>query len=637
MTDKVYYNDERGTTNAVGSFDMWWKGDKAKVADNVFAMVDMLKQTDSDRFKRNVQQLRLYGNQNVDGFFPQQYTNILAPALPEARIKYNIISSMTDTVTSKIGKMKPRITFLTSGGTWDDQMRSKKLTKFIDGAFYKNKVYPMHRDMFRDGCVFDAGILKHYIDNGSIKSERVVSTEICVDQMDAMYGDPSHLYHVKWMRIDELVEQFGGGENDIEQRIKSSGETAEGAMQFNNKLSDHVQVVEAWKRPTGPDAGDGRHVICVENATLIDEEYDKDYFPFTFFHWARPVVGFWGQSLADRLTGNQLEINKMLRIIQRSFHLGSAFKVFLEYGSKVAREHINNEIGSIVYYSGSRPEFYVPQTVHSEFFSFLEWLIRSSYEEAGISQLSASAKKPAELESGRALREYHLIETERFASTAQSYEESFMHTARVYLDLAKELYEDGVDIEIHTGSKKFLESVKWSEIDVSGDDYIMKMYPTSMLPTEPAGRIATIQEWVNSGVIPPEEGMRLMDFPDVEEYRSLQDSPIDDMYYVLENLLYKGRFLSPEPFEDLAYGLEFMQKAYLRARVDEAPEDRLELMRRWISQAERLENKRKQAAAEMQAQAQMTAGAAPQQAPMAEAQGAPQMAAEVAPGIPNVG
>jgi hypothetical protein len=38
------------------------------------------------------------------------------------------------------------------------------------------------------------------------------------------------------------------------------------------------------------------------------EDYDKSYFPFTFFRWSPRLTGFWGDSLANRLTGNQIEI-----------------------------------------------------------------------------------------------------------------------------------------------------------------------------------------------------------------------------------------------------------------------------------------------------------------------------------------
>jgi hypothetical protein len=603
----------------MSNIPLWWKLPEGEKHNAVFDILEVLEREDADRFKRNVQGIRLYGNVDINGYFPGQYTNILSPALPEARVKYNIISSTTDTVTSKIGKMKPRITYLTSGGRWDEQYRSQKLTKWTDGIFEENGIYRLHQHMFRDGCVTDAGCLYHYIHDGDIKTERVLSTEIFVDKLDAMYGNPTHLYRRKYMRREDLKDMFKGDTVALEAIDRAKGYYQD-SLRADDKLDTHVAIVEAWHLKSSKSADDGRRVIVIENHTLVDEEYTKPYFPFTFFHWAPPIVGFWGQSLADRLTGNQLEVNKMLRIIQKSFHLGSAFKVFLEYGSKVAKEHLNNEIGSIVYYNGTKPEFYVPQTVHPEFFQFLEWLIQSSYEEAGISQLSAASRKPAELESGRALREFNLIETERFATVAQAYEDTFLTTAEIYLDLANELYkEDKVDTTMTVSTRRLVESIKWSEVAVERKDYIMRKFPTSMLPSEPAGRIATIEGWINAGLIDPDEGKRLLDFPDIEAAQSLKTASTDIIHMMIEKMLYRGEYYPPEPFMDLAKAIPTMQDAEQKALLDEAPEERIDLLRDWIEQARAMVQKAQEAqmAQQAQIQAQAQAGAQPQQAPVA--------------------
>jgi hypothetical protein len=278
----------------------------------------------------------------------------------------------------------------------------------------------------------------------------------------------------------------------------------------------------------------------------------------------------------------------MLRIIQKSFHLGSAFKVFLEHGSRVSKEHLNNDIGSIVYYSGNEPKFHVPQTIHPEYFQHLQFLIQSSYEEAGISQMSASSRKPAGIESGKAIREYNDIETERFALISQSYEASFLDTAKQYVDLVKEMAEDGIDYTVTAESKKFIESIKWSEVDVEDNEFIMQMFPVSMLPHTPAGRLQFIQELMQDGFIPREYALRLLDFPDLDSFVSMATSSIDDIMHVLDKIMVDGIYIAPEPFQDLMTGITVFQSAYLRGKTEDVPEDRLELMRIWIESAQAL-------------------------------------------------
>lgn len=594
---------------------LWWESSESDVSNDIFNTMRTIVNSSDEREQRNIRCAKLYGNREFSGLNPFNSAGLAsAPiTLPENRVKVNIISSMCDTAAAKISKMKPKVTFLTNGGNWTLQQNTKKLTTFMNGLFYKNDIHKLHQVGFRDSTIFDIGALKHFIQKRKIVTERTIATELVVDPTDAMYGTPRSLYQYKYVHKNVLKAQFKKFAAGIDMSVGS----LENAQYGRDPSNQFVVVIEAWHLPSVEGAKDGRHVICTSHAVLSDSKWEKDYFPFTFFRWSEPLTGFYGQSLAERLTGNQLEINKMLRIIQRSFHLGSAFKVFLESGSKVVKEHINNEVGSIVYYTGTKPDYYVPQTVHPEYFRHLEFLISSSYEEAGISQLSASSRKPAGIESGKAMREYNDIETERFAITSQCYESSFLTTAKIYTDLLEDLREAGHDYEVLAESKKFVESIKWSDTKVAGNEIIMQMFPTSALPQTPAGRMQWIQELVNSGFIPQEFAIKLLDFPDIESYTSLTNASLDDLLATIEAIVDGGKFTPPEPYQDLKTGLKLFQSAYLKAKRDDVPEERLELLRRWMTSAD----------------AMLTASQPqqPQQAP------APEQAASMPEGSPAVG
>ncbi len=561
----------------------WWKmEDELDTAKRLYETVQRINMQQTGRMDRNLRSLQLYGNSDIIASTPYAYAKIATPVLPENRVKVNIISSMCDTVSAQIAKMKPRVSFLTSGGNSMAQDQAKKLSKFSDGMFYRNDVYQLHKDMFRDATVLDIGALKHYISEGEICTERVLATELVTDVADSLYGRPQSLYQVKYMEKDAAIALFP----KARAAIQSSANNIELRGYEPKTNSTYVVIIEAWHLPVDKKGTFGRHVIAVENGVCLDEEWKKDYFPFTFMRWAPQIYGFWGQSLADRLMGNQIEINKMLRIIQKSFHLGSTFKVFLEYGSKVAKEHLNNEIGSIVYYTGAKPDYYVPKVVSEEYFRHLDWLIQKSYEEAGISEMSAQSIKPAGLDSGRALREYQDIQTNRFSLVAQLYEQTFLETARQYIELAKELADEGIDFEVVAQSKKFIESIKWSEVKLKENDYIMQMFPVSMLPHEPAGRLQFVQELMQSGMITPDFGLQLLDFPDLESYMSLKTAAVEDLMATLSNILSKGEYTPPEPEQDLVNGVKMFQSAYLRGKNDKTPTARLELVLRWMSQAQ---------------------------------------------------
>ena len=601
----------------------WWKADKSIVEKPIFDMISYIHMNQQGRQDMNLRCALLYGNYPMSAISPMGgYGGAGLPQLPENRVKINIISSMCDTVTSKIAKMKPRVRFLTDRGNWEVQEKAKKLTQFSDGLFYRNGVIGLHQQMFKDAAIFDVGALKHYREGNRVCSERVLGSELLVDWSDAMYGDPRCLYQIKYVAKSVLKDSHPTAVFNID-RAASAASSVDSAARRDQ---DFVLVVEAWHLPSSPGAEDGRHVICISNETFLDEPWTKDYYPFTFYRWSTPVVGWYGQSLAERLIGNQVEINKMLRIIQRSFHLGSAFKVFLEYGSKVAKEQLNNEIGAVVYYSGAKPDYFVPQTVHPEYFEHLRFLIQSSYEEAGISQLSAAARVPAGIDggSGKALREYNDLETERFIINSQQYEQTFLTTARIYIDLVKEIADDGEDIAVVAESKSFVKTINWSEIQLKDNDFVMKMFPASSLPTTPAGRLKYVEELIDAGFVDRAYATDLLDFPDIEEYNSLSNAIVEDIKWTAYKMLYENEYSSPEPMQGLQLGVDTMRLYYLRAKREGAPEDRLELLLRWITTAEALVQK---AAA---AQAMVNPAQAPQQAPVPQVNPEAQMVAPMA-------
>ena len=49
-----------------------------------------------------------------------------------------------------------------------------------------------------------------------------------------------------------------------------------------------------------------------------------------------------------------------------------------------------------------------------------------------------------------------------------------------------------------------------------------------------------------------------------------------------------GIYEAPEPYQNLQLGLRLFQNAYLMYKGQNAPEDRLELLRQWVSDAQAL-------------------------------------------------
>ena len=455
------------------------------------------------------------------------------------------------------------------------QRKAKRLTKFTSGQFYGSKIYEVAPKVFLDACVFGTGVMKIFEHDGEIKCERVFPDEIVVDDLEARYGNPRQMFQRKVVDKQVLASLFPEFAEDIHNA--SSVEDDDTLY----RASEQIECIEAWHLPSSKDAKDGRHVIAIENATLMDDSWERDDFPFAFIRWTNRLLGFFGQGLAEQLTGIQVEINRLLRNIQQQMHLATP-KVFVESGSKISKAHINNEIWGVIEYAGTPPQFFVPKTVSGEIFSHLDRLFNRAYEIAGVSQLAAGAKKPAGLESGVALREFQDIESERFLMVAKAYEQLFLDAADQMIDIAREVSARGESFEVISQGDDDIEKIKWADIDLERNEYVMKVYPTSLLPTTPAAKLQKVIEMLQAGMLTQQEARALLDYPDLEAVNNMATASQELFNMMIERILEKGIYQAPEPYMNLSMGIAMMQSAYLRAKINSVPEARLDLFRRFI-------------------------------------------------------
>lgn len=563
----------------------WWTAKNKDLYQELFAFVSALESRQQYRTADNLRFARLYGNYDLSGLDVVSYSRSENSYNTVNRVTLNIVQSMIDTVVSKITKNRPKATFLTSGGDFSLQTKAKKLTKFIEGIYSYSDFYEKAALAFTDACIFGTGCVKIYIERGEIKVERVFIEEIKVDDVECYYSKPRQMHQEKYVHKDVLQQMFPKFRREIEvaSNIDSTGQGS-----YMGDLKEMVKVIESWHLPSGPNAKDGKHSICISNATLFEEDYYKDYFPFVFFRWNTRPVGFFGQGLAEQLQGLQLEINKTLRTIQVSMHLVSVPKLLVEASSKIVSSHLNNKIGGVIKYAGTPPQYSPLGGIPSELFSHVDRLYQRSYEIAGISQLSAQSLKPAGLDSGKAIRTFNDIETERFMSVGKRYEKAFLDAAEIMIDLGKDIYEKNEDFGVKSSDGKFVETIKWKDVNMDADKYLMQIFPTSALSTTPAARLADVQDMLTANLINREQAISLLDFPDLESTMDLLTSDNRNLEKVIETMMDEGKYFPPEPYQNLENAVRKVQQAYLMYRLRNAPEERLELLRQYMEDCQTL-------------------------------------------------
>lgn len=591
----------------------WWAaGTKADRAAEALATAAYLKTEQQYRQRQASIQARMYGNMPLSNGVGSNFTRINTPNnLPVDRPTMNVIQSCVDTLVSRISQSRPRPLFLTDNGDYKQRKLAKQMNEFISGELYSTKAYELAPMILRDAAILGTGVIKVYEENKRNNIERVLITELLVDSNDGFYGSPRSMYHLKLVDRAVLKHLFP--------EYRSKVESAEQAYPDNSgesskTISDQVMLVEAWHLPSGPDAGDGRHVICCTAGDLIDEEYKCDDFPFVFMHYSPRLVGFWAQGLAEQLAGTQIEINKLLVTISQSISLVGVPRVFVEDGSKVVKAHLNDKIGAIVTYRGTKPTYEVAPSVHPELYAQLQRLIDYAYQQSGISALAATSQKPAGLNSGEAIRNYDDLQSDRFATLNKRYDHFFT-------DLAYKLIDGAVDIAEETGeystvypNKDGSKEIDLPEIKKLDNPYVVQCFDSSSLPKDPSGRLQKVTEMMQSGIIDPQEGRRLLDFPDLAQVDKLATAAEERIYQQLDAIVDSSKYDGPDPYTDIMLGKKIIAQYYNLYAAAKLEESKLELLRQWQAQLLALE----QAAMPPQPVPGAAPMAVPQQAPVSD-------------------
>lgn len=581
--------ERRRATKSTANGTRWWLCSDDDLPDAILSQIGQIIQADRGRIDSYNTYAKLYGTWVPTFWNGYQLANSGKPTSPvKDRLTYNIVQSCIDTLTARISQNKPKPMFLTSAGDSKLQRKAKKLDAFCYGAFYNGRLYEMGPKGFRDECVFGEGIIHPYASGGQVKYERVLPYELLVDYLESHYGPESTktLFRIKNIDRSALIEEYP----DKEEQIRAMPNTAQFISAANRSISDQVTIAEAWRLPLSKDKP-GRHAIVGTQCTLYSEDYTDDFFPFAIGRFSPRLYGFYSQGMAEQLVPIQVEINRTLISIQRSLYLGGTHKIFVKSGSKVIKSHFDNLIGTILEYAGdTEPRYVVPQLVQPEIYAHLENMIQKGYQLPGVSQMSAGSVKPQGLDSGKAIRAYDDTQLQRFQTVAQGYEQLFVDLARITISVARKIYAEEGKLKVNVPGKRFIESIDWKDVDLDDDEFQLQIYPVSKLPNDPAGRLATIQEMMQGGLISPEVGKRLLDYPDLEAEQNLANASSDYLHKILDEMVEDGKYTAPDPFDNLVEAKRLCLEYYAQGKLNDLAEDRLELLRNFSDAVTTLQN-----------------------------------------------
>jgi hypothetical protein len=513
----------------------------------------------------------------------------------EGKLRYNVVQSAINTLHSKICKRKERVRLLTSGGSWDERRNAQRGDRMLYGLFMSARVHEQNMKQTLDSYWAGSGFVQvgHKIRNGKIEMcvQRIHPAEVVVDFEDSEDGEPKTMRRIKAVPVESLIKAYP----NLKDRIELLQVNRQGLMSSYDSLTRRVLVIEAWHLPQDDGTG-GRHVLAIENAILEEEDYTEFDFPIIKQDYQWAPIGYYGIGIAEMIAGHQAELDGLLGYRQECLKRGSNPRTYVEKGSLVNKDQLTNDPNAIVEYAGTMPQQEVRPPYADQLYRDIEDIYQKAFREVGISELASASVKPAGLNSGKALREFSDIESERFQTAGQNRQNAHVDIARALVrevkrvnELAKHLPEyRAAQRKVMSYDREYgLETFELKDIEMLTNEYIIQPHNVSMFPQKPEGQLEFAQELAQAGIIDPGDTLELLDFPDTSALINMRLAGGRFSRKVVETMLDTGEYISPDPYEDHARNFQVARMYYDQGKLSDLDEARMDLLRRYLDDNDR--------------------------------------------------
>ena len=567
---------------------LWYDAKPDEYHRRIQPYLQHLDNVQSYRREQNELFLALYGDREARGLGNRL---LIRPNREGGyHLSFNVIQSICDTAQAKIAQHKNLPFFLTEDGNWTQQEKGKKLNRFNEGEFYRTGYWELAQEQFLDSTIAGTGFLYVFDADpngeGRIGLERPFFDEIKVDDALAIYGEPPELHREKNVSRRALADQY---KHSPKKRaaIMSCPAATLGRGTQSPHADDLIKVTVTWRRASKEGVDDGLEVHTIENCTLAVMKWRHDFFPIVPLRWSKPSLGYFGRGIASQLVGIQYEINTVLRVISKSLRLVGVPRILLPTGSNVNPALFTDEIGSVIpHTAGFAPTIMAQQILPPEVYSWFETMIRRAYEKVGINELTATGRKPSGLDAAKALQTYSDMQGERFAMNEQRWESNGIKVVKIMNALARDIAREKGDYRISAHNSEGFEALSWSkDIDLDEDDVVYKAWPQNLFSKTPTAKLQQARDMFKDGIIDKRQFVRLLDYPDVQAILSVEAAGINAIYRAATLIMEKGKYKAPESFIDLNEGVNIMHGLLLKYDGQNAPADRLDMLRTWIAQA----------------------------------------------------
>ena len=541
---------ERHGSTARTNYTAWFRAEKGRVHRDVYAMAEKIELATAWIKQRHATLYKAVNGEDAPVSFGFWMTRLAQAVISSVDNLYrrpyiNVISAGASFMENRIGTTKAIVQISPSDASFRTRDACKQVTSYVDALFDECDVYDTQQETYRDRVTFGMSYVKVVANaaGDGVDISRPLPSEILVDP--TVRGKPYEMIQVCFMPRDALRASFGNGK--ISAEVDRAIESAPLAYQQpNNLISEVVVLLEAWHRPAFK--GDkGRHVLVLPNADLLDEEWDKDHFPFVMRRYKKQSVGYYSNGPAFDTLPYQIKVNELTRRIDEGHEASMGYWVSSDpnlqaknFGARPrALIKATAGVGTV--------EFVTPQTVHPEIYGDLERRIKLGLEHGfGITAQQTSGEKPSGVNSGKGLRLALQIEDSRHKADTLNIEQEAKEIAELAIEVAEE-----INLKVTTSGIDS-RALSWKDLGIRRNKFQVTVFPVSSLSLSAEDRAEEIEARRANGVIDNRTYQRLLSYGDTAATDRYATADMDLIESQLDDICRSEKFIAPEPYVDPA-------------------------------------------------------------------------------------
>ncbi len=518
--------------------------------------------------------------------------------------------SVSNAAVAKIAsKQRPKGQWLTKGADYKHRIQAKYRSYFCEGILYQRQgrhanTWEVMQQAFRDCTIGEGGCVQVERDvaRKMVAHKHTKSWEYVFDSGESESGRPRTLGRRSKVPRWDLLEEYPERKRDIMTAPLHSEDAETGPLTVANDTM--LSLYEVWRLPIPDGKGgwkNGRYIKTIVGADkpLEDKPYRWPNFPLVILTFLPNSSGMWGEPVVERTATVQTALNDVAGRINRNVRLLSGGWMDVEEDSHDKAELESNSAMKVLHRKPGRPpaQIEMPPPFSPATLQWCDWLWGKAHEQAQVSELNASGRIEPGITAAVAMRARNDLQSELFLPQSRMYEEAFATLALLDVQAARDMADDGIELETAYEKSGVMRMIKWETIQEEDEDlFEVVVHASNATEDTLAGRRQTITELAQSGALSPETASKLLTDANPDPLAFSRRVQAQERYIeqIIEELLeampesYKmDDFPTLDPYLDLDAGILQFVDAYVEALADRVPEYNRELMRRWMQLADK--------------------------------------------------